>query len=618
MLALYFFWFLLPFSDNLSVRFDPNHLKLTRKPSNLLSLFSSLLKMDQFAALSTFLRTESSDFIPIYCNLWRTVDTSELIPRIWETFKRGEIDQTDLSELLLPECIAKSIINLINLSDQMVRIIPHSFLEVKDVSVYLFPSVLETILKKAILFTKPHDPRIRWFDWISSPDFDFRAPFASPFYIKYGWQLVDPEGFSTLSATKTKCLLNWINRYDKSDAISSDKELLMRALTLASWQSVNGIEDLSLFLIRQRQTNPTIYLSIRILTRNKLTIDLLLEVIKSLGGSDILVIGDWFIGIFSLWKKHLKSLKADQIELETILNFVIFDLDPSFRGILKLPSLFDDQIHPLIEAKSIEKYQKGPNLKHFYREFPRFFQFHYKSISLQLRWSSLLRKKRTFSTAQGPFLLDQNFDLSLLHGKEADFLHQFASKFRNGAKNLGNIALNPVSMTFRGKFVNFRSLVEMFLIAIAETKQLFTLTADGEVIMKPDCPEYFWELIGYFLVQARILNISSVPFRLEKEFFLEMYKKTISISYIFKLVGPYQKCPMSQLLVLNMNLREKFTVISLNSDVSNDNFPHVNCQQAAIKLVKRGMQAMRKGIHYVLDSFNFGGEELYSILFINK
>ena len=104
---------------------------MTILPSNLLSLFASLNDNQNFRVLASFLRTKSSDFIPTYCNLWRKSDDSEMISRIWEAFKRKEIDLRDLDELLVPECITKSAITLINLTDRMIRIIPQSLLQVK-------------------------------------------------------------------------------------------------------------------------------------------------------------------------------------------------------------------------------------------------------------------------------------------------------------------------------------------------------------------------------------------------------------------------------------------------------------------------------------------------------
>ena len=623
MFVIFFFLLLFQLSDNLTINFDPNQLRLTQKPNNLVLFFSELVKTKQYAILAEILRTESSDFTPIYCNLWRMAENSEMIARIWEAFNRKEIKQSDFIELLVPECISKSAIILINLSEPLIEIIPNSLLQAKDASVHLLlenGSVLETILKKEVLFNRPHDPRIKWFNWISSPEFDFATPFSSPFYSKYGWQLVDQESFSKLQEVKTKCLLDWINDYGPE---LSSKEILMRSLTLASWDNRKGIQDFSSYLIRDLGRNNEIDLSIEILnisTEDQWTIELLLEVIEIISNElseDIVIIGDWFIGILNLWRTVLESLTSNNDFLKKIVNFV-FDLNPSFQGILKMTSLFDPEIKQLIEVKSIEKYKNGPYLKYFYREYPKHFQYSFKMIPLKLRWSSFLRRKRIFASSQGPFLLQHKFDLSLLLGQEKDFLLQIAGKFRNGIDDFSAVSLNPVALKFRGKSVPFKSLVEMLLKSITEAKQWLTRKTEGTVIIKPHCPEYFWELIGYFLIQAKILKIP-IPFKLEKKFFLEMYQENHSISYISKLAKSFEKCPLSQSSVLNWNLRKKFTVISVTSyDIEGDNdnaISAVNCKQLAILLIKNGMQAMFKGINYIVGAFRFEGKELYSIVF---
>ena len=516
---------------------------MTILPTNLLSLFASLNDSQNFRVLALILQTESSDFIPIYCNLWRNSDDSEMISRIWEAFKRKEIDLRDLDELLVPECITKSTITLINLTDRMIRIIPQSFLQVKDIPVHLLlggGSVLEVILKKAVLINRPHDPRIKWFNWISSEDFDFSASFSTPFYVKYGWQLVDPESFPKLPQIKSESLLSWICDHEKK---LTDNEILMRSLTLASWKSDKGVKEFSRLIKSRKQTGNLIF---KILNNNEFTLDLLFEVIDNMNmilpNDDIVVIGDWFIGILHLWENNLKGLKKGQYEVRKLIQFVMFELDPSFHGIIKFTNLFDPQVRPLIEVKAVEKFNETPYLKYFHREFPKYFQSPkaFKKIPLRLRWSSLLRQKRTFATNKGPFILQTKCNYKFLLGKEKYFLIQISETFLSGVEGFGTVSLNPIPMTFDRKSISFKNFVEMFLHSVKTMSHWFTRGTGGGMTIKPQCPEYFWELIGYFLIQARILK-APIPFLLNKEFFLEMFSENQSSLYIAKLSKPFKK-----------------------------------------------------------------------------
>ena len=592
---------------------------MTILPSNLLSLFTSLNGNQNFRVLASILRTKSSDFIPTYCNLWRKSDDSEMISRIWEAFKRKEIDLRDLDELLVPECITKSAITLINLTDRMIRIIPQSLLQVKDIPVHLLQgggSVLEIILKKAVLINRPHDPRIKWFNWISSEDFDFSTSFTTPFYAKYGWQLVDPESFPKLPKIKSECLLSWI--CDDEGKLTNE-EILLRSLTLASWKSDKGIKKFSSAIKSQKQSGNLIF---RILYNNEFTLDLLFEVIDTMNmilkNDDIVVIGDWFIGILHLWEKHLKNLKTNQYETRKLIDFVMFDLNPSFQGIIKFTDLFDPKIRPLIEVNAVEMFHETPYLKYFYHEYPKYFQLSkaFKKIPLRHRWSCFLRKKRTFTTSEKPFLLQTKCNVIFLHGQEKFFLIKISETFLRGVEELGTFSLNPTPMTFKRIHLSFKCFVEMFLQSVKTMKHWFSRVAGGGMTIKPQCPEYFWESIGYFLIQARILK-APIPFLLNKKFFLEMLRENQSDLYIEKLSKPFKKCPFKQCAILESNLLERFSIASLlNYDHENINdVPLVNCKKSAMILIQKGMAAMRKGINYILDPFKFDGEELYSIIF---
>lgn len=621
---------------NLKLSYNPNDLRLQYKSEILTNLLASLLKLEQYDILLSFLRAESSDFTANYCNSWKSSDDTDKILKIMENYKIGKIGKEALADLLLPDCFAKSPFLVINLTEEQIRLIPKSFLEVKDFPVHLLINDnLEVTLQSSVML-QPFNPRIKWSEWILYPGFDFWHCSTSPFFYRFAWQFVDFGTFYQLSEGKKKCLLEWLVNEQNPEDFSKlpDEDVLMRILTLFSWNSPELPSLLPVLkerLLKWPMKSPSIRLCFDLLDSMADypkwdPIDLLFRVISILEPYvlDHLIIGDWFIGILSLWKENLKSFKPSDTrnddKFQKLFNFVLNRLEISFQGVLKFTLLFDSSMKPLIVAKMVVKYKN--HLKSFYQEYPNFFQEESSTIiPLSIRWKTLLKRKRTFSTFHGPFLLRSSLDAKYSNTDEQeDFLFYIADNFRRGTDDLPSVSLNP-AISFKRRILSFKCMTTLFLQSVKNIPFWFESKDQSKVIPTPKFPNLFWELLGYFLVQAASLNVS-IPFFLQRDFFLEMMKPESSTSYIQALADPFRECQAENVNFLVKNLMERFTVASIISPERHEAAAPVafqgikiDCNALVSKIYQNGMKSMRKGINHVLKPFIFTPEELYFIIF---
>jgi hypothetical protein len=620
--------------QNIKVNFDPNHLRLTSKPENITNFFQSLIKTENFDMLTRILRTEASDFIVPYCNTWKSAENSQLINKIWLGYYQGRLNKEMMKEILLPECVAKSYSAILSLSRrQIVDSLPHSLLQVRDFPFQLLIfSVLKYITKKAI-YTKPHDPKIKWSSWIVSEELEFNQCPESSIYYKFGWQLINPQEFHNISDMKAECLIKWLLLKNDSDFLNvSDEEALMRTLTLVSWDSSYNVNSNFYCLISRKinqrsleSESDCIILTKAILILGgqndpEWNLNLLFRVMAFLRSKTIIVIGDWFIGILSLWRNILLQLTAaveDLDFIEKILNFALFTLEPTFQGVTRLPELFHPSIRPFVEKQVYERFKH--EIKSFYREYPTFFENCFDLIPLNIRITSFLRKKRVFSTSQGRFLLNAVFDMETFIWKGSkDFLLFLGDKLRNGIDLLSKTSLNPALYSFAGELISFKRLTSLFLQSVSEISEWFHIkNIDGTnfLIPTPFFPDLFWELLGYFLIQARILNLK-IHLVIEKEFFLEMMDPIGSVKYIQSLSEQFKEQNMNEFRISSSNSMKRFTVASVIDLNSNTDGDLIDCRSLAFQLFSKGMKSMREGINHVLEPAKFSPEELYNFLFV--
>lgn len=613
--------------ENVKIKFDPNQLRLTSKPERITKLLESLLKTDNLDLLKRILRTEASDFIIPYCNAWKTKENSDLIHRIWNNYYMRSMDKEMLKELILPECVAKSYYTLLGLSIQMIQSFPHSLLQVKDFPFqFLLSPVLEHVLKKAI-YSKPQDPKVKWSSWIVRDERDFLECPDSLIYFQYGWQQISPQEFQKISVSKSDCLIKWLVLESDSDLIKlSEEEALIRSLTLISWKSTTALHSSIIRKINQRDSLESdcfkLIKEIIILSDSDWNLNLLFRVMTFLK-PEIILIGDWFIGILSLWQNALKLLKRFEKEhlriLDNILQFALFTLQPTFQGVTKLPELFDPSLRSFIEKQVYERFRN--EIKLFYREFPYFFQYNFSLIPLNIRLSSFLRKKRVFSSNNGPFLLNNDYDMETFKRMgPKDFLLFIGDKLRNGIDDLSRTSLNPALYSYAGKLLSFKGLTKLFFLSIAEMPKWFQIkkmNGKNYVIPMPICPDLFWELLGYFLIQARVLHIKT-DIVLEKEFFLAMMSPKTSKLYIKSLSESFNERSVSETMVLSSNMNNRFTLASIMG-TKYDSFDEecIDCESLAFRLFRKGMKFMQQGINHVLESTKLTSEELYNFMFIS-
>lgn len=616
--------------ENIKIEFDPNQLRLKNKPERITELFESLLKTGNFDLLKRILRTEASDFTIPYCNTWKSKENSDLIQNLWRRYTMGSIDKETLNELILPECVAKSYYTILNLSIQMIQSLPHSLLQVKDFPYQLLlASVLKHVLKKAI-YSKPQDPKVKWSSWIVREELDFIECPDSLIYCQYGWQQISPQEFQSISESKSNCLIKWLLSVETGPDFMkiSDEEALIRSLTLISWKSTLALHS-SMSIIRKidQRTRTSSESDCAKLTKEIFTLGesdwnlgLLLRVMTFLK-PEIILISDWFIGILSLWQNNLKILKSfEQVHLsilDSILQFALFTLQPTFQGVTKLPELFDPSLRPFIEKQVHERFKD--EIKSFYREYPTFFQYNFGAIPLNIRLSSFLRKKRVFSSSNGHFLLNNDYDMELFEKLESkSFLLFIGDKLRNGINDLSRTSLNPALYSYAGKLLSFKSLTKLFLLSIAEMTDWFQIKrmhGKNYAIPMPTCPDLLWELLGYFLIQARVLN-EKIDLVLEKEFFLEMMSPKSSKVYIKSLAKSFSERTVSETVILSLNMHNRFTVASITkTKYESYDEEWIDCENLAFRLFCKGMKFMQNGINYVLESTKLTPEELYNFIF---
>ena len=605
-------------------------MRLTRKPEKITELLESLLRTDHFDLLARIIGTEASDFKTLYCNIWKSADISDLFYKIWDGYDSGAVDRQLLRDLMLPECISKSYFTILNMSKEMIQSLPHSMLQAKDFPFNLLRfkgSVLEEIIRKAI-YDQPQDPKIKWSNWIMN-DLDFAKCPKSSIYYNFAWQLITPNEYLTLPEYKANCFIEWLLLETDSDFMKiSDEEALIRTLTLISWKSYTTSS--ALFTITRR-INQRAYDSAGVVLIKDLlklggpndpewNLNVLFRVISCLE-TNVIFVGDWFIGILGLWQSVLKSLVPDKFGLrilDKILQFVLFTLQPTFQGVTRLPELFDSSMRSFIEKRVYERFKN--EIKYFYREYPTFFEEKFTLIHLNIRITTFLRKKRVFSSSHGPFLLNSDFDMNIYRANGAkDFMLFIGDRIRNGVEDLSRTSLNAALFSFAGTVLSFKSMTKLFLLSFSEIPdwiQVKRINEKDYLIPTPYCPNLMWELLGYFLIQARILNIK-IDFVLDKKFFLEMINPIDQQKYIKRLSEIYRESQKNEIRILSMNFMDRFTVASVTSldDYSTLRNSPIECQNLVFELFRKGMECMRKGFAHVLESTKFTPEELYKFIF---
>ena len=77
--------------ENVKINFDPNNLRLTCKPEKIKIFLEALLKTENFQLLARILKTEASDFVIPYCNVWKSADNFKLFHEIWTGKYTGHV-----------------------------------------------------------------------------------------------------------------------------------------------------------------------------------------------------------------------------------------------------------------------------------------------------------------------------------------------------------------------------------------------------------------------------------------------------------------------------------------------------------------------------------------------
>lgn len=607
--------------DNLRINFDPNVLRLSKSSEELNDLLEILLRTENYELLRQILKTEASDFVPIYCNTWKTYSNSDLIFHIWDGYFSGKIDEETLNELMLPECLAKSYFTIINLTKQIIKAFPRSILQVADFPYQLLmPSILETILKQAIQ-AKTRDPKVKWSSWIMSDGLDFKRCPVSAVFSAFGWQMISPSEFLALSEQKSNCLINWLLMERETDFMKlSDVEILMRTLTLISWKTFKSTSALYSILRRVNyksnsstsQSLTRIFLNIGGPNDPEWTLDILKETISVLECFEGALIGDWFIGILNLWKNALKSITLPS-DIYRILQFALFTLEPTYLGASKLPELFDPSMRAAVESIVYERFKN--DIKSFYREYPTFFQVNFAMIPLKIRLNTLLRRHRSFGPVRQASELDMKvfWDIGV-----KEFLLFLGDKLRRGVDDLGPNYFVP--LRFGGKALSFKILTELFLLSFRNMPEWFkvikNVNGKDHIIPMPVVPDLFWELLGYFLVQARISNVN-LDFVIERKFFLETMKPVAAREFLRTLSETFFKTKINNLRILSMNMMNRFTVSSVipYEDYHPFDDSWIDCRSLVYQLFRKGMKSMQNGMLKLLDPVNLTPEELYIIIF---
>lgn len=610
----------------LKIFFDPNKMMVKENPSDLRDLMLGLFKVEYYEVLLSFLRTQASDYTKIYCDSWNKL---KAFSKISKSYSSGKINKSQLRDLLLPECVKISHISLNNLNENQIRLIPRSLLQVESFPVqYLLIDNLEIVLNLAVS-DRPHNPKICWSSWILNPELDFHTCPKSTFFYKFGWQLVNHIQFPKLSDMKQRCLMEWLLNESEEDFMkNSDENIMMRSLTLFAWNSpVKSKHQFKKRLSKRFCSNSSMILSKKFIREEnfEISISLLIRIISILESGDLnQLIGDWFIGILGIWRESLNDLRLEDNEkliyLQKIFTFLFDSIEINFEGLRRIKKLFHETLQPFIEEKIIKKFSKE-NLTEFYREFPDYFQYNFPLISLEIRFNSFLRNRRAFHKDYDTlFQLNYKyFDTEPINlNLHQNFLEILSENIRNGVEDLERISLNPETIKLNEKIISFEDMTKYFLISVTKIPNWFfpkTITEDNSFIFpSPIISDLFWELLGYFMIQSKILDIP-IPFKICREFFLEMMKSEPSNEFIEKVSDPFKLCPINHVSVLSRNLNYRFTISSIY--LSSESSSHLtdNSKNLASKLYIQGMKSMRKGINHVLGSFKFLPEELYLFLF---
>lgn len=608
-------------TDNLRINFDPNELILTKNSEELKDLLEILLRTENYELLRQILKTEASDFVPIYCNTWKSASNSDLIFHIWDGYFAGKIDKETLNDLMLPECVAKSYFTIINLTKQIIKAFPGSILQVADFPFQLLmPKITETVLKQAI-YAKPRDAKVKWSSWIMSDGLDFKSCPVSPIFNSFAWQMISPSEFMALSDQKTTCLMNWLLLERDADFMKlSDDEILIRTLTLISWKSLNSTSALYSIIRRVNyksnlstsESLTRIFLNIGGPNDPDWTLGILMETIAVLECFEGKLIGDWFIGILYLWKNALKNISL-QSDIDRILRFALYNLEPTYQGASKLPELFDSSMRASVETAVYERFKD--DIKYFYREYPAFFRINFAMIPLKIRLNTLLRRQRSVGLAHQA----STFDMKAFWDEGVrEFLLFLGDKLRRGVDDLGSNYIVP--LRFGGKGLSLKILTKLFLISFHNMPEWFkvikNVNGKDHITPTPYVPDLIWELLGYFLVQARVSNVK-IDFAIERHFFLEMMKPISSKEFLRSESEPFISTKLNDLRVLSMNLMNRFTVSSVTPYEVYPPFEDswIDCRSLVYQLFRKGMKCMRNGISKFLDSINFTTEELYIIIF---
>lgn len=600
----------------LKISFNANNLRLDFEPDVMKKLMESLLKHQYFDILAVLLEADGSDMASIYCDLWKSANNFDLISKIWDDFSSGKIEKKLFNSIMLPECIAKSSFAIINLTGEVLKSLPYSPLQVKNFPVQLLiGDTFEVILSEAVN-NRPHNPKIRWSDWILGTEFDFVSCFSSPFYYKFGWQFVDSNNFFSLSETKRECMFRWILDKNEEEFLKlSDEEVFLRTLTIVSLECFVNTPTLVAFrerMLKRFIGTHLMALCLKILNLvNDWSLTFLFEIMSIIETIDPkLIIGDWFIGILSLWRRPLKEIIHEEI-VEKLLSFIFSKLNPTIQGVLKLTGVFDASYKPFIETKVIENFI---DIAPFYRECPTYFDNTFHLIPLRTRWILLLKMRRTFFFNLGKFLLDSEIDSKPLDMDQCkNFLIILSETFRDGIEYLPQHSLNPSLLYFGNQPVSFKNGIKLFFQAIT-MKHLVKTTEDGSLILMPICPQSLWEFLGYFLIQAKILNVQ-VPFKLHREFFLQAMNPQSSSDYVKTLSEPFKKCKADLVPLFSHNLKNRFSIRSI---LSTGSFPLnevTDCQDIVEQLYLKGMISLQKGMNYVMNPVKFLPDEIYSIIF---
>lgn len=632
---LVFILYLFRFSFSFKISFDPVELKLTENPKTIVGLMESFIKGDQFQLLAVLLATEDADFVTNYCELYEKPDNSFLIYHIIYHKTSKKISLNVFKKLLEPKCISKSLHVMANLTDNLIEILPLSLLESSNVPTYLLPPpILELVLRRA---EELPTFKMNWFDWCIN--LDLAVSCTSQFYFESAWKFIDFEAFETFTQSSREVALKWLfldgGSAKKFSKLSSD-EILMRTLTFISWDppTPTSATTLTKKVYSRLTSDEAMRLSCKLISLQypdhssscAWPLSTLLEIISALGENRH---ADWFIGILHIWKSTLKVIETVD-KIEPIVHYVLFSLRGlTQNGIRRFAKLFhfSTTIRHYIESKVIERLASKNDLYTFYLNHWDFFRFEFGVIPLSFRISTFLRGKRITKSDENDLLLKAKFDMSLYKSRGPEiFLFHLSEVMRRGIKDLSNVSINPPQISFflYGMYLSFNNLVCIFLRAFADMAHLGwtrSVKNSQELILRPNCPQLFWELLGYFIIQGRILRIPQ-PFKLDRIFFLEVMKtQPRNQEYLSEISIPFESSTQFEYTLLSHSLNSKFTVASVFPDaisVPTENLTNqsYNCKALAVQLYEKFMDSMRDGFIHVLESANrFTPEELYSFIY---